>query len=565
METKKLILYAALGIICFALWNAWQTDYPESSLFAIFGTKTPQTAANTTSLAINQTPGVSLPTISNSNTPKAVSIPTSTIPQNRIINIKTDVLDIAVDTLGGSVLEAKLLKYPETINKPAPVQLFNKNPDKFYIAQNGLVDGKEVTAKQIQYTTSQNNYVLAPGKNNLNIELIAKDKGIVYKKTYTFVRGKYDIKVDNSIENNSAQNWQGKYFASITRKDVAEQDGGRFRSTFRGASISSAEKHYEKFSYDDLAKRNIDRDILGGWLAIQQHYFLSAWIPDNTKNYHYFSQAQTDKAYTVGLVSNDIEIPANGIFDISSTLYVGPEIADSLKSLAPYLDLTIDYGWLWPISAALFWIMKYLNIFINNWGWTIILVTLLIKAAFFKLSETSYRSMARMKDLAPKLKALKERYGDDRQKLNEATMEMYRKEKINPLSFGGCLPMLIQIPVFIGLYYVLIAAVELRQAPFILWIHDLSAKDPYYVLPILMGLSMLGQQLLNPQVTTDPMQAKMMTYVLPIVFTVLFISFPSGLVLYWFVNNCVSALQQWYINKRYAKTHHKHTVVNQKT
>ena len=566
MDTKKLILYAALGIVCFALWNAWQADYPEASLFSIFGGSSTvkakvNTDTNTSATNIGAVPSAVSQAKSNSVTEQKAVAPLNA-PSGRLITVKTDVLEVAIDTLGGSVVSAKLLKYPENINQPQPVQLFNENADKFYIAQNGLINSKGDETKQIQYAATEKSFSLDPDKNQLIVKLSAKDgHGVEYRKTYTFVRSNYDIKVDNSIDNDSNQKWVGKFFASITRKDVAEQETSKFRSTFRGVSLSSAEKHYEKFSYGDLAKKNIDRDILGGWISIQQHYFLSAWVPDKTKSYHYFSEPLTNNVYTAGLINNNVTVAAGDELNISSVLYVGPDTADNLKGLAPYLDLTVDYGWLWPISVSLFWIMKHINSFVNNWGWTIILVTLLIKAAFFKLSETSYRSMARMKELAPRLQTLKERYGDDRQKLNEATMEMYRKEKINPLSFGGCLPMIIQIPVFIGLYYVLIAAVELRQAPFIFWIHDLSAKDPYYVLPILMGLSMLGQQLLNPQMTTDPMQAKMMTYLLPIVFTVLFISFPSGLVLYWFVNNCISALQQWYINRRYTKTHHrKHTV-----
>lgn len=566
MDTKKLILYAALGVICFALWNAWQADYPQSSLFSIFGS--PQTiTANNTTTSVTATSAKTIPSIlSQAKKIEKPAISGATnIEENRIVKVKTDVLDVSIDTLGGSIVDAKLLRYPETINQPNPVQLFNDASNKFYIAQSGLVSSQNTEVKQIQYSAKQKSFVLDPDKNEITIKLSAKDNnGIEYTKTFTFVRGNYDIKIDNGIDNDTKQNWDGKFFASITRKDVPDAETGRFRSSFRGASISSADKHYTKFSYDDLAKRNIDQDILGGWLAIQQHYFLSAWIPDKTKTYHYFSEAQPDKVYTIGLVNNNVTVPAGEELNVSSVLYVGPELAENLKGLAPNLDLTVDYGWLWIISVSLFWVMKLINSFVHNWGWTIILVTILIKAVFFKLSETSYRSMARMKELAPRLQALKERYGDDKQKLNEATMEMYRKEKINPLSFGGCLPMLIQIPVFIGLYYVLGSAVELRQAPFIFWIHDLAAKDPYYVLPVLMGLSMLGQQLLNPQMTADPLQAKMMTYLLPIVFTVLFISFPSGLVLYWLVNNCISALQQWYINKRYAKTHHhKKVIVNQ--
>jgi YidC/Oxa1 family membrane protein insertase len=294
-----------------------------------------------------------------------------------------------------------------------------------------------------------------------------------------------------------------------------------------------------------MEKEKLDRSIKGGWLAMQQRYFLSSWIPNQEGTYHYFSAAQ-DKVYTIGLVDNSLQIPAREKMTTGMKLYVGPEIVEDLKPLAKGLDLTIDYGWLWPISITLMWLMKFIYKFIGNWGWAIILLTVLIKAVFYKLSETSCCSMAKMKELAPKVQALKERFGDDRQKLSQATMELYRKEKINPL--GGCLPMLVQIPFFIALYYVLIGAVELRQAPFIFWIHDLSVRDPFFVLPVLNGLTMFLQQKLTPS-SPDPAQQKMMM-LMPLLFTVFFISFPAGLVLYWLVNSGLSVLQQWYITNK---------------
>ncbi|HYF97446.1 MAG TPA: membrane protein insertase YidC, partial [Coxiellaceae bacterium] len=368
----------------------------------------------------------------------------------------------------------------------------------------------------------------------------------------------YAIKIENQISNRSGRTWVGSLYSQIKHKPVEQEHSFMQPRTYEGATLSSPAKRYQKLPYDKLEKATVNENIKDGWMAMQQHYFLTAWIPDPAQTNHYYTHVTSlgageyDKIYTIGFVAPETQLAPGASESISSTFYVGPESTKQLEPLAPGLDLTIDYGWLWIISKAIFWVMDHINSIVGNWGWSIILVTVLIKLLFYKLSEASYRSMARMRELQPRLATLRERYGDDKQKLSQSTMEIYKKEKINPL--GGCLPVIVQIPVFIALYYVLFESVELRQAPFILWIHDLSVKDPYYVLPILMGLSMFAQQKLSPP-PPDPTQAKVMMF-LPVIFTVFFLSFPAGLVLYWLVNNCLSALQQWYIIKRMEAKHH---------
>jgi YidC/Oxa1 family membrane protein insertase len=318
--------------------------------------------------------------------------------------------------------------------------------------------------------------------------------------------------------------------------------------SYTGASFSNPGKtRFQKVSFTDMGKANLNLDVKGGWIAMQEHYFLSAWVP-NTESENKFYTLASNGDYTIGAVSQPITIKPQELKDIGSKLYIGPEITSVLKDIAPSLDLTVDYGMLWFVSSLLFSIMKSIHGVIGNWGWSIVLVTVLIKLAFYRLSATSYKSMAGMRKLQPKLQALRERYGDDKAKISQATMELYRQEKVNPL--GGCLPIVIQIPVFIALYWVLLESVELRQAPFMFWIKDLASADPYHVLPLIMGATMLIQQKLNPA-PPDPMQAKVMMF-LPILFTGLFWGFPAGLVLYWIVNNTLSIMQQWYITYKYA-------------
>lgn len=546
MGQKRLtlyVLYALLAVVCVALWEAWQKDYPPTP--PAVATALQSNAATAAASAVSAT------TANESGVATAATSTVVPVPENRLVKVHTDVLDVAIDTLGGSVVQAKLLQYRAKVKESTPVQLFNDDPAKLYVAKSALyLNAADFAAqKPWQYKVAQHDYSLESGQQELQVTLQAANKGVVVNKTFTFARGRYDIKVDCAVNNKSKETINGVFQADLQRKNVKEEETGSKLQygTFAGAAFSSKDKLYEKVDYKKLAKENVNRDVHGGWMALQQHYFLSAWIPDKDATYNYSSSAEPGEIYTIKVADNKVQIPAGATANINATLYVGPEIPDALKALAPGLDLTIDYGWLWMISAFLFWVMQQIQRVIGNWGWTIIAVTILIKAAFFKLSEVSYRSMAKMKDLAPKLQALKERCGDDRQKLSQATMELYKKEKVNPMS--GCLPMLVQIPVFIGLYYVLVEAIQLRHAPFIFWLHDLSTKDPYYILPILMGISMLFQQLLSPQ-SPDPVQAKMMM-ALPVIFTVFFLNFPSGLVLYWLVNNVLSIAQQWYINKKY--------------
>lgn len=550
MDTKKLFLYALFGIVCFSLWDAWQHDYhPQQT------TTTEANVANSEHKNLNGTTNahngnLNAQNQTNENIDANTAISKSV--EHKLINIKTDVFNVNIDLVGGNITQAKLLNYKEELKSDAPVTLLNNDENEFYIATNKLIKDNASLAEQtnIQYSSKNDVYTLQPNKDTLQIVLERNDNNVKFTKTYTFTRGKYDIQVDYKVDNKSTQEWHGFFIAELQRKNIEQKTHALgYGGTYTGGAISSTEKPYEKLPYKKLAENDLNRTINGGWLALQQRYFLSAWIPASNENNHYFSKFDpTNNVYTLGVKGPIITVLPSENKTISSKLYVGPEIASNLKPLAPYLDKSIDYGWLWIISIFLFWLMDKINSLLGNWGWSIILVTILIKLAFFKLSESSYKSMARMKDIGPKMQALKERYKDDKQKLSQATMEMYRKEKVNPL--GGCLPMVIQIPVFIGLYYVLMEAVQLRQAPFMFWLHDLSAKDPFYILPILMGISMFLQQKLSPQ-SPDPMQAKMMTF-LPVIFTVFFFSFPSGLVLYWLVNNCLSILQQWYINKKHS-------------
>lgn len=547
MIDRKFILYVLMGIIAFALWSAWQKDYGK-----VENQKVVTTAVENIS---NTTPTAAAEEASASTTTKDNVIPA---PESRLIKVHTDVLDVAIDTIGGDVVRANLLKYPEIIYKEQPTKLLTDDDVRYYTVQSGLISkvGPDFIGKQGQYTSPQKEYVLQPGKNNLEVKLLWTDtRGLSVTKTFVFTKDKYDFAVNYEIDNKSKEPWSGNFYAQIKRKDFDSKTSMFSFNTYTGAAISSPETPYEKVNFSKMdeyskEKSGFIHDSQGGWVAMQQRYFLSVWIPEQNKTYRYFSNVNNG-IYTIGLSENAVAVPAGQKMTIGATLYVGPGITENLAPLAPGLDHIVDYGWLFLIANAFFWILKKIYLVVGNWGWAIILITILIKLAFYKLSESSCRSMARMKELMPKMQALKERYADDRQKLQQATMDLYKQEKINPMNLGGCLPMLIQIPFFIALYYVLMGAVELRHAPFIFWIHDLSAYDPYYVLPILMGLSMVLQQRLNPT-SADPAQAKMMMF-MPVIFTIFFLKFPTGLVLYWFVSNLLSILQQWYINKTLAK------------
>lgn len=547
MEHLRHILLGALIFVGFLLWNAWQKDYPANPA------KPAATAAPQTPAAL-PAPGA-LPAVPSA--PAATASSTSTmatpIPVDRLIHITTDALQVTIDKQGGQIIQVKLPQYPAKQNQPnEPFTLLNNSPDTLYVAESGLVgqNGPDTTLHAGQYTTPQNQYQLTEGQETLTVPLAWENKeGLKIIKTFTFKRGEYLIKVGYEVNNQSPTPWTGYFYAQLKRKEVPQETSMFQINPYMGGAISSPAKRYEKVSFDTMKKENLNQSIQEGWAAFLQHYFLSAWIPDSKQTFQYSTQALPDKVYLMRLVGPAMQVPAGRQASTEAKFYAGPSVANILKPIAPGLDLVVDYGILWMIGTALFWVMNGIYQFIGNWGWAIVLVTVCVKLIFYPLSAASYRSMAAMRKLHPRLLSLKERYGDDRQKLSQATMELYKKEKINPL--GGCLPVLVQIPVFIALYWVLLESVELRQAPFILWIKDLSVQDPYYILPIIMGLTMFLQQRLNPT-PVDPVQAKVMMF-LPVVFTALFLSFPAGLVLYWVVNNSLSILQQWYVTQKVEK------------
>lgn len=545
MELARVFLLSALFLIGFMLWNAWENEH---------GSKTVSTTV------VSQAPIITDTNSSQPDTATATAVPAhtltptavSTTPIHRLVKVRTDVLDIAIDTQGGNIVQADLLGYPQKLHDPAPFQLLNNDPAKLYIAQSGLLSnsGPDTSQGQAVYTTMQNSYTLANGQDQLVVNLKWQSpNGLIVQKQFVFNRNSYQIGVHYQIDNRTNTVWSGHLYAQLQRKKVTPPSHHMFMiNPYMGGAISSPEHPYQKISFDKMAEQNLDTTVKGGWAAMVEHYFLSAWVPNASEEFTYYSKTNDD-IYTLGMIGPVVTVAPASQANLSSKLYLGPEIIDQLKAVAPNLDLTVDYGILWFISIALFWLLKHVHHIVGNWGWAIVIVTFLIKLAFYHLSAKSYRSMAGMRKLQPRLQMLKERYGDDRQKMTQATMELYKTEKINPL--GGCLPIIVQIPVFIALYWVLMESVELRQAPFILWIQDLSVRDPYFILPIIMGLTMFIQQRLNPT-PPDPVQAKVMMF-LPVFFTFLFSSFPAGLVLYWIVNNSLSILQQWYIMRSMEK------------
>ena len=541
MDFKRGILYFVLAVLGMMLWHAWQADNQVATSAA--------SAAQMQSAV--QTPDQFAPSATQGDASSVsraavhATAPVSLLAKP--ITVKTDVLDAKIDLRGGNLISAKLLQYPVSLQeKNVPVQILNPNSNDLYIAQSGLsVAASESASKPVDFQSTQTSYVLQPNETKLSIVLTGKTaQGLLVQKTFTFYRNDYAIKTDLRVQNTTGKTWQGNLYNQITRRDVPEAG---YQRAYSGAAVSTSNTPYKKLSFSDMSDNNFSRDIQNGWIAMQQHYFLSTWIPPKNETLHYYSRSfghgddGKNNGFVLGYMSPSLQLAPNAEANLNSTLYVGPEIAKNLQSLGKGLDLTVDYGWLWPISKFLFWVMSEIYVFVGNWGWSIVLVTVFVKIVFHWFSHKSYSSMAHTRDLQPKIKALRDRLGDDKQAMSKAMMELYRKEKVNPL--GGCLPMLIQIPVFFALYYVLVESVELRQAPWIFWIHDLSVKDPFYILPVLMGLSMLLQQKLSPP-PPDPAQAKMMMF-LPVIMTVFFLSFPSGLVLYWFTNNCVSILQQW--------------------
>jgi len=554
MDNTRLFLFAALVFVGMLMWQQWQADYSPKpqpvSQTQSNGSATSSAANSGTPLLAEDLPELADAVAATATTTGEVSAGGETpATASSLVQVDTDVIRVLIDTRGGVIRSLKLKKYPTSLEQPDDwLELVHSDSDSVYILQAGL-HNKAATAPTHHslYRAEKMAYELEQGQSELVVPLYWSENGVDVVMSYHFQPGKYLIDVKHQINNQSAEEWQASEYRQIQRSRPLETS--RLLYTYTGSVYYNEETKYEKVDFDAMEDGPLKVESKGGWIAMIQHYFLSAWIPSQDEVslvYTIASTGRTPATYTIGSRSANLVLAPGSSGEVASQLFVGPKTVTRLEEISPGLELTVDYGVLTFLSKPLYWLLSWYHGFVGNWGVAIILLTFTVKALFYKLSETSYRSMAKMRKVSPRLKTLKERYGDDRQKMNQAMMELYKTEKINPM--GGCLPILVQIPVFIALYWALLEAVDLRQAPFIFWIKDLSVMDPFYVLPILMGISMLIQQKLNPP-PPDPIQAKVMM-ALPFVFTVFFAFFPSGLVLYWVVNNTLSIAQQWVITRR---------------
>ncbi|MFA7270592.1 MAG: membrane protein insertase YidC [Sterolibacterium sp.] len=540
MDNQRLILLLVFSFSLIMLWEAWQKqDQPKPVVPANEAQK----------IAASDTGSIPAPTAA--AIPAAVAGQPAVLPATtRTESVRTDLFSAEISVQGGDLVKLELVQHLATEDKTKKFVLFDNGEKHFYQAQSGLI-GDNLPNHKSMYQFVAGSRELKDGQDKLEVRLeTAGINGIKVTKTYTFHRGSYLIDVSHEIFNQGMAPIGGHvYFQSVRDSKPPEgSDGGAMGvSTFTGPAVFTEQDKYQKISFEDMAKGKAKyaQKADNGWIAMVQHYFISAWLPQGNVEREFSARKLGDDLYAAGVILPVTEIPPGANGKVMVQLYAGPQEQDKLAKIAPGLNLVVDYGWLTVVAAPLFWVLEMFHKLVGNWGWAIIALTVLLKLIFFPLSAASYKSMAKMKLVTPKLTKLKETYGDDRVRLNQEMMELYKREKINPL--GGCLPILIQIPVFIALYWVLLGTAEMRYAPWLGWIHDLSAQDPFYILPLLMGVTMLVQTKLNPT-PPDPIQAKVMLF-MPIVFTGMFLFMPAGLVLYWTVNNLLSIAQQWQITR----------------
>jgi len=549
-------------MVLFLLWQAWQEDYGNqgsgvagSAGRDIAGQPGSPSVTGNASQGVYDAPGLPGNTAGDGSAMVPTlpgDAPTESTPSvdnaQDLIHVRTDLFDLFIEPTGTGIRQLDLLKYPESKERlNVPFRLLSQAPGVHFTADAPLFGSDPALHTPPLFHPEQHDYLLEEGKDILEVRLFWDNgDGIDITKRITFRRGSYEIGIVYEIGNNKKQPIAVRLHGRFKRYPPAQQGGLFSLPTYTGGVVSNAEHPYEKINFKEMSEKDLKRVSKGGWMAMIQHYFIGAWIPDANASNQYYTKRE-GALYSIGVFTDKvIQSGRRGTIGIKG--YLGPKIQDRMEVAAPNLSRTVDYGWLWIISQPLFWLLQKIHALLGNWGWSIIVLTILIKLAFFHLSATSYTSMARMRKLQPRMTKLRDTYKGDKIKMNQRLMELYKEEKVNPLS--GCLPILIQIPVFIALYWVLLESVELRQAGFIFWLKDLSTYDPYFVLPIAMGVTMFLQQKLNPA-PPDPIQAKVMM-ALPFVFTGLFLFFPSGLVLYWFVNNLLSITQQWVITRRIA-------------
>ncbi|MEC6408739.1 membrane protein insertase YidC [Achromobacter xylosoxidans] len=540
MDIRRTVLWMIFSFSLLLLWNNWQIHNGKPSLFGA-PTPTASTNANGTPAAANN----ATPSVPNAP-PATAAAPVPTRSEEVVIT--TDVLRLTFDTLGAQLVRAELLKYPATGQADKPTVLLDRTAGLNYVAQTGVVgaaNGQNFPTHQTPFRVVSTDRQMTG--DSLAVAFEAESGGVKVTKTFTLHRGRYDIDVRHDLANVGAAPVTPALYLQLERDGNDPADTSSFYHTFTGMAVYSEQDKFQKMTFADIEKKkaNYIKQADNGWIAVVQHYFATAWVPPQGKPRNNEVLEVQKNLYAARTIEAVGEIAPGAAARVDSHLWVGPQDQKAMAALAPGLELVVDYGWLTIIAKPLFTLMTWLHSILGNWGWTIVALTVLIKALFYPLAAASYRSMARMKQVAPRLQALKEKYGDDKQKLNAAMMEMYRTEKINPL--GGCLPMLVQIPVFISLYWVLLASVEMRGAPWILWVHDLSIRDPYFILPAIMMATMFLQIKLNPT-PPDPVQAKVMM-IMPLVFGGMMFFFPAGLVLYWCVNNTLSIAQQWSITR----------------
>ena len=529
MESQRSFLLIGLALVSFLLWDQWQKDY---------GPQPVQPAGNEgvpSSVPMSD----DIPASSNEDVPGVT--PEAKPNAARMIHVLTDTLDLQIDLVGGDVIKANLVKFPLTQESTETYSLLRPT-DGLYVAQSGLIgrDGPDANRSgRPRYDAEQQEFVMQG--DTLSVPLTWQNAdGVAVTKTYNFTKGSHDIALTYTIANNSSQTTTFQQYAQLKQTTQVPDGGNMFMPTYRGAAYGTDEDRYEKYPFDDIEDKNLKVSTAGGWVSMLEHYFVSAWVPPQSQTNNLYSKLVQNQYAIIGFTGTPVNVNAGDTVTVGSELYLGPKDQDTLEGLANGLDLTVDYGILWWLSKPLFALLQFLHSLVGNWGVAIILITVVVKGAMYPLTKKQYESMARMRNLAPKMQQLKDRFGDDRQKMSQAMMELYRKEKVNPM--GGCLPIILQMPIFLALYWVLLESVELRHADFFLWITDLSVKDPYFVLPVLTGASMWLLQKLQPTTVTDPMQQKIMQF-MPVAMSVFFLWFPAGLVLYWLVSNIITLVQ----------------------
>lgn len=558
MDSRRTILVILLLVLSFFLYQQWLLEDPTNTP----GVNATNNAAQQNGQTVAQPQGnegefsvpeagaqsSTLPVADSSEAPEATAVNTSDT-----ILVRTDVFEIEIALRGGDIVRSELVEHAQTLGEDARYTILFQDPGHIHIAQSGLIgpDGTDSAQGRPLYQTAQREYVMN-GESLFVVPLTyVADNGVEVTKTFTFNRGDYAISVAHQVTNTSGRDIQVAPYGQLKQTVANADSGSMFMPTYRGAAYSSSEERYEKYSFKDIEKRNLSKQTSAGWIAMLEHYFVTAWVPNQDANNRLYTTNLANSGDALIGYVGPTQTVANGSTETySSSIYMGPKNQDRLAELAQHLNLTVDYGFLWWLAQPIHWLLSFLHSFVGNWGFAIILVTLVVKGALYPLTKAQYTSMAKMRQIAPRMKELKERYGDDRQKMSQAMMGIYKEEKVNPL--GGCLPMLLQLPIFLALYWVLLESPEIRHADFMLWISDLSSKDPYYILPLLMGASMFLMQRLQPTPMTDPMQQKIMQ-MMPIMFTVFFLFFPAGLVLYWLVSNLISISQMLWIYRQLDK------------